>query len=199
MTGATMLGRGETREERTEQLFEGRLSDSVRRLWLRYYPVSRHARFKELLLRNVRPTDRVLEIGAGSGTANQNHFDLRGRVARYVGVDPDESVLPRAPIVREVVADRAGFVGSLGATAIGMAALRLGAGRGSKDDAIDHAVGIRCLRKRGDAVVDGEPLAEVHARDERGADRAIGEVRAAYTLADEAPQSRRIVLDVVTP
>jgi SAM-dependent methyltransferase len=62
-------------------------------LWLRYYPVSRHARFKELLLRNIRPTDHVLEIGAGSGTANQNHFDLRGKVARYVGVDPDESVL----------------------------------------------------------------------------------------------------------
>ena len=121
------------------------------------------------------------------------------RWIRAQGGDPDESVLPRAPIVREVVADRAGFVGSLGATAIGMAALRLGAGRGSKDDAIDHAVGIRCLRKRGDAVADGESLAEVHARDERGADRAVAEVRAAYTLADEAPQSRRIVLDVVTP
>jgi len=93
MTGATMLGSGERREERAEHLFEGRLSDSVRRLWLRYYPASRHARFKELLLRNIRPTDHVLEIGAGSGTANQNHFDLRGKVARYVGVDPDESVL----------------------------------------------------------------------------------------------------------
>jgi len=73
--------------------FEGRLSDSVQRLWVRYYPVSRHARFKELLSRNIRPTDHVLEIGAGSGTANQNHFDLRGKVARYVGVDPDKSVL----------------------------------------------------------------------------------------------------------
>jgi hypothetical protein len=39
-----------------EGLFEGRLSDSVQRLWLRYYPVSRHARFRELLLQNVRPT-----------------------------------------------------------------------------------------------------------------------------------------------
>ena len=93
MTGATMLGRGEGRGERAGHLFEGRLSDSVQRLWLRYYPASRHARFKELLLRNVRPTDHVLEIGAGSGTANQNHFDLRGKVARYVGVDPDQSVL----------------------------------------------------------------------------------------------------------
>ncbi len=35
----------------------------------------------------------MLEIGAGSGRCNQNHFDLRGKVARYVGVDPDKSVL----------------------------------------------------------------------------------------------------------
>jgi len=76
-----------------QALFEGRLSDSVQRLWLRYYLVSRHARFMELLQQNIRPTDHVLEIGAGSGTANQNHFELRGKVARYVGVDPDENVL----------------------------------------------------------------------------------------------------------
>src|SRR5260221_2031640 len=93
MTGAAMVESEERREQRGEHLLEGRLSDSVQRLWLRYYPVSRHARFKEYLLRNISPTDHVLEIGAGSGTANQNHFDLRGRVARYVGVDPDESVL----------------------------------------------------------------------------------------------------------
>jgi SAM-dependent methyltransferase len=35
----------------------------------------------------------VLEVGAGSGRCNQNHFDLRRKVARYVGVDPDISVL----------------------------------------------------------------------------------------------------------
>ena len=57
-----------------ECLFEGRLSDSVERLWLHYYPVSRHAHFKELLQQNIRRTDRVLEIGAGSGRRNQNHF-----------------------------------------------------------------------------------------------------------------------------
>ena len=34
-------------------------------------------------------------------------------------------------------------------------------------DAIDHAVGVVCLRKRGDAVEEGEPLAEIHARTSR--------------------------------
>jgi len=120
------------------------------------------------------------------------------RWIRAQGGDPDERVLPRAAVVREVVADRAGHVESLGATAIGVAALHLGAGRGSKDDSIDHAVGIRCLRKRGDAVAEGEPLAEIHARDEAAAARATADVRAAYVLAEEPPPARRIVLDVVT-
>lgn len=76
-----------------EVLFEGRLSDGVQRLWLRYYPVSRHERFKNLLNSSIRVTDHVLEVGAGSGVSNRNHFDLRGKVARYVGVDIDKSVL----------------------------------------------------------------------------------------------------------
>jgi ubiquinone/menaquinone biosynthesis C-methylase UbiE len=79
--------------ENRQPPFEGRLSDPVRRLWLRYYPVSRHQRFKELLQQNIRPADHVLEIGAGSGTSKQNYFDLRGKVALYVGLDQDENVL----------------------------------------------------------------------------------------------------------
>jgi SAM-dependent methyltransferase len=79
--------------ENRQAPFEGRLSDRVRRLWLRYYPISRHQRFRELLEQHTRPSDHVLEIGAGSGRGNQYHFDLRGKVARYVGLDPDENVL----------------------------------------------------------------------------------------------------------
>src|SRR5881398_2990449 len=96
------------------------------------------------------------------------------------GGDPAEDALPSARVVREVAASRAGYVRSIGAVAVGMAALRLGAGRRTKDDSIDHAVGVRCLKKRGDAVADGEPLAEVHAEDESSAAEAGEEVLAAY-------------------
>jgi len=81
---------------------------------------------------------------------------------------------------------------------IGSAALHLGAGRQTKTDAIDHAVGIVCLKKRGDAVEAGEPLAEVHARDVESAERAGAEVLDAYELADEGPGHTPIVLDVLT-
>jgi pyrimidine-nucleoside phosphorylase len=109
----------------------------------------------------------------------------------------DEAALPEAAIVRAVEAPRDGFVESLSAIAVGNAALRLGAGRRTKDDAIDHSVGVVCLRKRGDEVATGEPLAEINARDEASAEQAAADVLAAYTLASKAPHERPVLLEVV--
>ena len=77
----------------------------------------------------------------------------------------------------------------LGAIAVGVAALHLGAGRASKEDEIDHAVGVVCHRKRGDAVEEGDVLAEVHARDEASAAAAVEEVLASYEIGDDASSS----------
>jgi pyrimidine-nucleoside phosphorylase len=113
------------------------------------------------------------------------------------GGNADESALEQAPVVREVVAGRSGAVALLGAVQIGNAALHLGAGRRTKEDSIDYAVGVVCLRKRGDAVEAGDVLAEVHARDEASADSAVREVAAAYELADDAPASQPVLLEVI--
>jgi pyrimidine-nucleoside phosphorylase len=113
------------------------------------------------------------------------------------GGDPSEEALPQASVVRDVVADEAGFVRELGAIDIGLAALRLGAGRQTKEDAIDHAVGIRCLKKRGDDVAPGDVLAQVHARDEDAARQTEADVRAAYVIGADAPPSRPIVLETI--
>ena len=113
------------------------------------------------------------------------------------GGDPSEDALPSAPVVREVAAPRDGHVRAIGAVAVGVAALQLGAGRRTKEDSIDHAVGVRCLKKRGDRVAAGDPLAEVHARDETSATQACEEVLAAYEFGDEPPRARPVVLETI--
>jgi pyrimidine-nucleoside phosphorylase len=113
------------------------------------------------------------------------------------GGDPDPAGLPTAPVVRELAADRGGVVVRVGALGVGIAALELGAGRRDKSDTVDHAVGVVCRAKRGDAVSAGGVLAEIHARDDAAAERAVEAVRAAYELGDEAPRPHGIVLDVV--
>jgi len=128
-------------------------------------------------------------LAEGSATAAYERW------IRAQGGDPSEDALPRAPIVVEVEAPGAGYVTRLGAIQVGLAALHLGAGRRTKEDTIDHSVGIVCRRKRGDDVRAGEVLAEVHARDEASAAEAAREVLAAYELGEEQPKTRSILLD----
>jgi pyrimidine-nucleoside phosphorylase len=113
------------------------------------------------------------------------------------GGDPSEDALPTASVVRDVKAPAGGYVGAIGAVDVGLAALRLGAGRQTKDYEIDHAVGVVCFKKRGDRVEAGEPVAQVHARDDDGAARAVEEALAAYTFADDAPAATPIVLETI--
>ena len=134
---------------------------------------------------------------AEAAVADGSALGVYERWIRAQGGDPDPDVLPRARVVSEVVAPRAGYVERLGAIAVGQTALRLGAGRRAKGDAIDHAVGIVCRAKRGDAVGAGDVLAEVHAQTADDAGVAAAEVLAAYTLGDDAPAQRSILLDVV--
>jgi pyrimidine-nucleoside phosphorylase len=134
---------------------------------------------------------------AEAAVADGSAVESYQRWIRAQGGDPEEDALPRAPVVRAVAAPRAGVVARLGAAAVGHAALELGAGRRTKDDAIDHAVGIVCLAKRGDHVDPGQQLAEVHARDAGAAAVAADAVLAAYELGDTAPPARPIVLDVL--
>ncbi len=136
---------------------------------------------------------RLAEQAVADGSASE----VWSRWIAAQGGDPDEGALPVAPVVREVHAPRSGHVSRLGAIAVGVAALHLGAGRKTKEDTIDHAVGVVCLRKRGDAVERGDVLAELHARDERSAEAAVTDVLAAYELADEAPPARPVVLEVL--
>lgn len=136
---------------------------------------------------------RLAEEAVTSGAA-------RGLYDRWVSAqsgDPRREALPRAPVIRPVPAPATGVVQAIATTDVGLAALHLGAGRVRKEDPVDHAVGVVCLAKRGDRVAKGEPLAEIHARDEDSAARAVSEIAACYRLGDGEPVQRAIVLDVL--
>jgi pyrimidine-nucleoside phosphorylase len=136
---------------------------------------------------------RRAEEALASGAAHEAYE----RWVRAQGGDPDVDALPTAPIVRPVPAAQDGFVQAIAATAVGEAALRLGAGRSRKEEDIDHAVGIVCVAKRGDEARRGEPLAVVHARTENATTRAVDDVTAAYRIGSDPVEERPIVLDVV--
>jgi pyrimidine-nucleoside phosphorylase len=162
--------------------------------------------FVELVLAASSRLLTLSDLGVGEAEARErvtraledgSAIEAYERWIRAQEGDPDESVLPMAPIVREVEASQAGYVAELGAVRVGQAALHLGAGRQTKDDAIDHAVGIVCLRKRGDRVAQGETLCEIHAQTDEAAGDAAGELEAAYVVAEDPPPERAVVIDVI--
>ena len=134
---------------------------------------------------------------AEAAVADGSALAVYERWIRAQGGDPDPGVLPQAPVVLPVPASRTGSVTRLGAIAVGVAALHLGAGRRAKDDEIDHAVGVVCHAKRGASVAEGDLLAEVHARDEVTGEEGVAAVLAAYELGDGPPREHPILLDVV--
>jgi pyrimidine-nucleoside phosphorylase len=137
---------------------------------------------------------RGLAVGA---IADGSAFEVYERWVRAQGGDPSLDALPNAPVVRPAQAPAAGFVQRIATTAIGEAALGLGAGRLRKEDDIDHAVGIVCLAKRGREVAAGDKIAQVHARTEEAAELCAAEVAAAYRIGSERPEDVPIVLDVI--
>jgi pyrimidine-nucleoside phosphorylase len=137
---------------------------------------------------------RLAEQATTDGSARETYE----RWIRAQGGDPELDALPRAPVVREVVAGRGGIVTRLAARKIGIASFELGGGRRTKDDEIDHAVGVVCSAKRGQTVEEGQVLADIHARDEDSAARAAEAVLGAYVITDEPPRSHHgILLDVI--
>ncbi|MBB4823818.1 pyrimidine-nucleoside phosphorylase [Sporosarcina luteola] len=72
-------------------------------------------------------------------------------------------LLPKATYQIEVPSPASGFITKMEADEIGVAAMLLGAGRATKEDEIDLAVGIVLNKKIGDRVEKGEPLAIIHA------------------------------------
>ena len=134
---------------------------------------------------------------AEAAVADGSALEAYERWIRAQGGDPDSAALERAQVQLAVSAPRDGVVTRVGALAVGIAAMQLGAGRREKTDPVDHAVGVLCFAKRGDSVLAGDDLAEIHARDDASAERAAAAVLAAYEIGDDAPPDRGVLLEVV--
>jgi pyrimidine-nucleoside phosphorylase/thymidine phosphorylase len=114
-------------------------------------------------------------------------------------VADDPGVFPRASVLRSVTARASGFVRGIDAEALGLAGMRLGAGRARAEDRVDPAVGIVLRRKVGDRVEAGEELAVLHANGDGDAAAVVDSVVGAYEIGGEAPEPIRLLLDEIRP
>lgn len=104
----------------------------------------------------------ALESGRG---LEQLHRLVGAQGGDVTVIDRPED-LPQAPVKEVMPALASGFIHQVHARTIGETAVVLGAGRSKKGEAIDPAVGLMILVKVGDRVEAGQPLIEIHARNE---------------------------------
>lgn len=99
----------------------------------------------------------------------------------------DPSLLPKASFIVPVLSQTEGYIGHIECDEIGICSLILGGGRETKESVIDLSVGIVLLKKVGDYVRAGEPLAYLHANDRKKAKLAEERFLRAYYISDEEP------------
>ena len=154
-----------------------------------------------LVLGGVAPDVTDAHRRIKNAIADGSGLEAFRRIIEHQGGDPsvvdDYSRLPSAPDEHRIAAPRDGVVSGLHAELIGRAAVELGAGRATLDDAVDHGVGIDVLAPRGAEVREGDPVLLVHHRGGRGLDEAIPLLEEALAIADTAPDVPPLIVETI--
>ena len=138
-----------------------------------------------------------LEASIVSGAALEKFREMvvaQGGDARVV---EDGWRLPRARLLFELRATRAGFVTEVDALGVALAALRLGAGRAKAADTVDHAVGVSGLVKVGERVAAGSVLGVIHANDEGALSEVQGMLAKSVSVGDTQTEAPQLIEEIV--
>jgi thymidine phosphorylase len=139
-----------------------------------------------------------LDVDPADVLASGRAMDSWRAMVAAQGGDPD-APLPTPRFREIVVADTAGVVGGLDALAVGTAAWRLGAGRARREHDVQHAAGILCRARLGEAVRVGQPLFELHTDTPERFPGALADLADAVTIAPPGSVVRRtpLVMEVI--
>lgn len=109
----------------------------------------------------------------------------------------DYSILPTAKNKMEVFSNKEGYVSKIKAEEVGKAAMIIGAGRATKEDEVDHAVGLKILKKVGDKIKKDEKIAEIYYNDAKNVEDSKNMILNAYVLQNEKVLEPKAILEII--
>lgn len=109
----------------------------------------------------------------------------------------DYSILPIAKNKMEVFSNKEGYVSKIKAEEVGKAAMIIGAGRATKEDEVDHAVGLKILKKVGDKIKKDEKIAEIYYNDVKNVEDSKNMILDAYVLQNEKVLEPKAILEII--
>ncbi len=135
-------------------------------------------------------------IRSGAAFAKMKEWvSAQGGDARYLD---DVTLFQRAAHAKDVLSPASGYIVSTDAEKIGEASVILGAGRASKEDAIDHAAGILIRKKTGDRVEKGDVICTLLTNRESSLRDAEEEVLSAVGIGDTPPEAAPLIFGIVS-
>ncbi|MFC7441042.1 pyrimidine-nucleoside phosphorylase [Laceyella putida] len=147
---------------------------------------------------NAAEARKALEqaIRDGSALAKFRAFVVGQHGDGTVIDQPDRLLQPRTK--RKVLAERDGVINKIHAEEVGLCAMKLGAGRATKEDQIDYAVGILLHKKVGEPVKKGEPLATLYVNNEEPVQEVEARLRSAMEIGTEPVTPPALIRSIVT-
>jgi len=107
-------------------------------------------------------------------------------------------LLPNATGAREISTSRGGYVSAIDAELIGQASAMIGAGRNTKEDSIDPAVGVILEVKVGQKIEAGGILCRIYHTREENLEDAAELVEDAFKISQQPVEERDLILEVVS-
>lgn len=107
--------------------------------------------------------------------------------------------LPSSAHTHTYVSKKTGYISELDALKVGLASMKLGAGRETKKSLIELGAGIVLQHKIGDYVEQGTALAVLHSNDKHRFEQACQLLDAAYSFSEEMPVKKPLILKTFYP
>ncbi|MFC7060520.1 pyrimidine-nucleoside phosphorylase [Halobacillus seohaensis] len=175
------------------EILQGKKVEDLRELSLE---IASHMTVLAEVFSNYEEAYQALEQNLENGKAFASFRKLIESQHGDTAMIDDLSLLPKAAHAIEVTAEQDGYVAEIDAESIGIAAMYLGAGRATKDDQIDHGVGITLKKKIGDQVKAGEALVILHSV-ESNADSSVQKVKEAYQISSTQVEKPKLIYKVI--
>lgn len=149
------------------------------------------------LAASVEEADGKVRAALASGRALERFGLMIAAQGGERRIIDDPGLLPQAPRHTLLRSPRSGFVADIDAELVGLASMRLGAGRERPGEKIDSAAGVRILAKPGEAMRAGEAFAELHYREEGRLAEAIDLLERAWRIEDAPPPETPLILEQI--
>lgn len=148
-------------------------------------------------IKNIKEGYELIDKVISSGKA----LNLFKDFIRESGANPeiinDYTLLPTAKNTLDIYAENSGFVHRIKTEEIGKAAMVIGAGRETKESIIDHAVGIKILKKVGDKVEKGDLIAQIFYNDNKNIENSKDMLLDSYVIDDMKISKMNPILDII--